>query len=88
MSQIQDTSKPSAILSFKTNNNSFSSQSSFNIRRLTLLPVGFFAKFIIVFVPQIDISSSLPLLRVKFAKAFCIVSFEMLYKLQTEYTAV
>jgi hypothetical protein len=48
ISHIHDTSKPSAILSFKTNNNSFSSSSSFRILRLTFAPVGFFAKFIIV----------------------------------------
>ena len=87
ISQIQETSKPSAILSFNTNNNSFSASSSFKILKLTLLPVGFLAKFIIVGIPLISVSSSLPLFRTNFAKAVWIVEVFILYKLTAYITA-
>ena len=87
MSQIQETSCPSANLSFKTNNNSFSSLSSFNNLKETLQPVGFFAKFIIVGTPFIFTSSNLPLFRMNFDNASCINFVSMLYKLTQDITA-
>ena len=82
ISHIQETSSPSAKLSFKTNNNSFSSSSSFNILRLTFEPVGFLAKLIIVGTPFIFTSSNLPLFSTNFDKASLIIFVSILYKLQ------
>ena len=87
ISQIQDTSNPSAILSFSTKNKSFSSSSSFKIRRLTFAPVGFLAKLIIVGILFISISSSLPLFKTKVDKAFFTIEVLILYKIQQEITA-
>ena len=87
ISQIQETSNPSARLSFSTNNNSFSSSSSFRILKLTLQPVGFLAKFIIVGILLILTSSSLPLFKTNFDKAFWIAAVSISYKLTADITA-
>ena len=78
ISQIQDTSNPSAILSFSTNKRSLLLESSFRIRKLTFAPVGVLAKFINVLKPFISSFSERPLFNEKSLKDFKTISVSIL----------
>ena len=67
ISQIQETSFPSGTLSFKTNNNSFGLGSLFKNLKLTLTPVGFLAKLMVVLQSFTSNFSNLPLFNTNFS---------------------